>query len=1240
MKFPVTPRIKEELTKAGIRHPWANISVHDDSYVYLRELIDNGGYGHLSDEERHAITVGCCYTHPDHKEKHLEPLIHPIKKASARYATQLNESLEWNVFSMIAFRGIVIILLGLILVAQAHCQMASSAGPSSSAPSPMQTSQIDVITFRTSTGTVVRSYASPFNIKEGTGVTFSATPSTLTINAAGGAGGYATIQNVGVAITQRAIINLLAAFTCVDNAGTVSSDCKLAANAAVANQYLTGVDASGNLLRKQIAYGELSGVPSTFASTPHPLLDSSVDSDTAVGTVARGDLITGQSISPKWTRLAKGTANQILAMDGTGTDIVWTIPLVKAQQVVSTVYTDQNNTYSASTVQDMDTARAKYWGSAPVFDASEYAGADMCAKIAAVYADAAYTAASTAIIDATGFTGSQNCASNMLAITRPTWIKLGSVVLHVTVAQTTSMPTNTNPSAPTIPVLASSTTTGGTLNNLVLVKVGLATTGLLPASGGYTAPSPEATFSMNAACTGTPTCTATVTAPTAAVGSWGYNVYEATTTGAEKLCNPAPIPFGVNYVIKANCGGVAPNFTNFQLVDKNILSGVGDSTRISLENSSAAIDSGSSLNWLFKDFEMASTLTTQTPNGMLIVTSGNDIDNITFLGGGTHIYSSGGGPMNVRRTRHFGFTATNQAGLSGFFCNNCQNIRVEDIFFGYFTPPVTAGTYNPMVSLSNCIDCIVDGFQMVDVDNSNAALSGTGAVATGGGHIIFTNFLCDGNTNINCFDAVTFVHDFTADTVNCRNSNNFLGVGVNTGGADCGNIFMATKWKLDNINAQHMGGPGGLCCPSLEIYQSPEGVVSNSQFNDGQGTGGIAIVGSPRVQFSNVTASRNFSAGLTIADTSSVVTCNGTPNVVWVSGQPFGPWNLNDTVNIGAGPTAFQISSVTDPHNLVLTANCSLGASQAFTVYTQDFSAVNLKADDNGQAGTGTGARTGLAEGVSLQGHSIARFFGGGMNDNAPVLANKHQQYAIRAENSSAFTAIGVDGSGNGGGTGCGKRLLPQGSTTEWFCDTPGNSSAIVWDGTTNRNLSLTPIESNFGLNDQAAAAIVADTGAINTTETVIVKSATMPANRLVAGTVISIPFAGTNTSSAANTSTFTLRMGTAGTTADTAIFTAVMAVSATTGTNVSFTGEVFCTVRTAGASGTGFCRVLLVNPNATSVATASTGISVIPLQSVLPTMSTFNTTTANNIISLTYKSAATTTTSIFKEAAILFPAH
>jgi hypothetical protein len=50
---------------------------------------------------------------------------------------------------------------------------------------------------------------------------------------------------------------------------------------------------------------------------------SATHTDSTTAAVVRGDLITGQGATPKWTRLAKGAASQCLQMDGSAVDIVW-----------------------------------------------------------------------------------------------------------------------------------------------------------------------------------------------------------------------------------------------------------------------------------------------------------------------------------------------------------------------------------------------------------------------------------------------------------------------------------------------------------------------------------------------------------------------------------------------------------------------------------------------------------------------------------------------------------------------------------------------------------------------------------------------------------------------------------------------------------------------------------------------------------------------------------------------------
>jgi hypothetical protein len=100
---------------------------------------------------------------------------------------------------------------------------------------------------------------------------------------------------------------------------------KLAGNTTVTAKFLKSLG-SGSAATvptwAQVDYGDLSSVPSSFTPSAHNLL-STYHGDTTTGTVARGDLITGQGASPTWARLAKGTAGQCLQMDGTATDIVW-----------------------------------------------------------------------------------------------------------------------------------------------------------------------------------------------------------------------------------------------------------------------------------------------------------------------------------------------------------------------------------------------------------------------------------------------------------------------------------------------------------------------------------------------------------------------------------------------------------------------------------------------------------------------------------------------------------------------------------------------------------------------------------------------------------------------------------------------------------------------------------------------------------------------------------------------------
>ena len=76
-----------------------------------------------------------------------------------------------------------------------------------------------------------------------------------------------------------------------------------------------GVDSGGVVtLTVRPNWTHIQNIPSTFPSTPHNLLDASVDQDTLVASAVNGALIVGTS--NKWGKLPVGTSNQIPKSDG------------------------------------------------------------------------------------------------------------------------------------------------------------------------------------------------------------------------------------------------------------------------------------------------------------------------------------------------------------------------------------------------------------------------------------------------------------------------------------------------------------------------------------------------------------------------------------------------------------------------------------------------------------------------------------------------------------------------------------------------------------------------------------------------------------------------------------------------------------------------------------------------------------------------------------------------------------
>lgn len=147
------------------------------------------------------------------------------------------------------------------------------------------------------------------------------------------------------------------------------------------------------------------------------------------------------------------------------------------------------------------------------------------------------------------------------------------------------------------------------------------------------------------------------------------------------------------------------------------------------------------------------------------------------------------------------------------------------------------------------------------------------------------------------------------------------------------------------------------------------------------------------------------------------------------------------------------------------------------------------------------------------------------------------------------------------------------------------------------------------------ASAIVASSGAISTSETYVSAPFPIPASTLAAGMAFRIVAHGTCTASSAKTSTFNVRLGTAGTTADTVVLAATSASSGS-GTGVPFRFEAIVTIRTIGSVGTAVASVEIVNNGVTGVAAVGTTVAGAGVTAAVNT-------TVKNFLGLSYVSGS-----------------
>lgn len=831
--------------------------------------------------------------------------------------------------------------------------------------------------------------------------------------------------------------------------------------------------------------------------TAHNLL-SATHGDTTAGTVARGDVVTGQGASPTWTRLAKGAASQCLQMDGSAVDVLWgpcaaggagtvtsfssgnlsplfttsvatatTTPALtfalsnaaahtffmnntagsaapgfqspsKSDLLATTVYTDQSNTYSAATSQNMDTVTAKYWGGAPVFDVSKFAGVDWCAKVLAVYSDAAFIAASKAVLDARGLTGTQTCAagSTTLSATKPVHWILGQMTLSLPNSGVSFLDINgvqTSLAAPAAPTLATATT-GGSLAAATTYGVKVSYSNLT----GETLPSSETTKLTGAGATNS----ITVTSPANSTSLQCYNVYSATPVGSGwKLNNTTGcIPLGTNYVIQTVGAGAIPLATGTAWEGMLEFEGQGDSTIISEDsvNSPFLISNN---NVYIHNLKFVSSQTSNN-NGSLWIDSSKDVvaDRITCAGGGNCVFINASNRITASNIHYGNPTVSGSAVASA----SSSNVRAINVTMNNSVMPA-GGNLQGAVSFNACTDCSING--VIARSNDMSLITNAAAVIVQGASLR-TNIHdvnCDGLINSDCVAILNFSLDTNISNVNCANTavGTGAGIGTNTNNGDCIDLFSAGRVNITNTICQSMGLIGGLRFPCNEFFDSSEISATNISAYDSSGEG-AKLFGCTGCSITNSHFNRNGKSGILLVDSATVVTCNNTTTVAYVSGNGFGPWPAGTTVNIGAGPTAFQIASVASTTSMTLTTTCNLGASQAFTVFTQDTQLNDDQTDDNGTGLQGANTQSG----IDVLGSSQASITGGSANDNRAT-ASKTQMFGINVGSTTAgVSAVNFDPSSNLGGT-CTNEIGPATAGNHWICDLGKKSTLLLRNGAT-----------------------------------------------------------------------------------------------------------------------------------------------------------------------------------------------
>lgn len=238
-----------------------------------------------------------------------------------------------------------------------------------------------------------------------------------------------------------------------------------------------------------------------------------------------------------------------------------------------------------------------------------------------------------------------------------------------------------------------------------------------------------------------------------------------------------------------------------------------------------------------------------------------------------------------------------------------------------------------------------------------------------------------------------------------------------------------------------------------------------------------------------------------------------------------------------------------------------------------------------------------------------------GSNTNA-TLAARNNQFSGGSAGVGGVSVMGVNNAGT--------RLTAMSQPHYWDAYQLGNAEPVpTIEGTA--YLSWYP-NGGYAQVGHGESPMVADQAIANTLTLVNGTLIAVPPQGFQVGTTYRWKFTGVQTAAAASAAVVTVRIGTAGTTADAAVLTATFP-AATTATGTAFDLEVTLTVRTLGAAATVKGKAVLLQQTAAGIGGATS--AAIPVA----TFATFNSTTAQQLVNVSFISGGATTTVTFETA-------